>query len=67
MKKFRITIDVYFEESDKYNPSEEERNIAIKEMQDTMRQEFIYKNVIDIYSSVISSEVTDEQYKEEDI
>ena len=58
MKKLRIIIDVYFEESGKYKSSEEERDIAIKEMQDTMRQEFIYKNVIDIYSSVISSKVT---------
>ena len=58
MKKIRIAIDVHFEEKDKDNFSEEERENAIKDMQDTIRQEFIYNNVREIYSSVISSRVT---------
>jgi len=57
VKRIRITIDVDFDEGDKDNFSEGERDNAIKDMQDTIKQEFIYNNVREIYSSVISSKV----------
>jgi len=51
-----MTIDVHFEESDKYNFSEEERDTAIKDLQDTIRAECIMNNIKEINSWKLASE-----------
>jgi len=56
VKTIRMTIDVNFEESDKYNFSEEERDIAIKDLQDTIRAECIMNNIKEINSWKLASE-----------
>jgi len=56
VKIIRMTIDVHFEESDKYNFSEEERDTAIKDLQDTIRAECIMNNIKEINSWKLASE-----------
>jgi len=56
VKTIRMTIDVHFEESDKYNFSEEERDTAIKDLQDTIRAECIMNNIKEINSWKLASE-----------
>lgn len=55
MKRIRMTIDVNFEESDKYNFSEEKRDIAIKDLQDSIREECIMNNVREVYGWKLAS------------
>ena len=55
VKTIRMTIDVHFEESDKYNFSEEERDTAIKDLQDNIRAECIMNNIKEVYSWELAS------------
>jgi len=50
-----MTIDVNFEESDRYNFSEEERDIAIKNLQDSIREECIVNSIKEVYSWKLAS------------
>jgi len=56
VKTIRMTINVNFEESDKYNFSEEERDTAIKDLQDTIKAECIMNNIKEAYSWKLASE-----------
>ena len=53
-----MTIDVDFEgeENDRYNFSKEERDNAIKDLQDSIREECIMNNLKEIYSWKLASE-----------
>jgi len=53
-----MTIDVDFEgeESNRYNFSKEKRDNAIKDLQDSIREECIMNNLKEIYSWKLASE-----------
>jgi len=56
VKTIRMTINVHFEESDKYNFSEGERDIAIKDLQDAIKAKCIMNNIKEAYSWKLASE-----------